>query len=655
MTAAPGHARATAVLAFAALFAYYNALHATFVFDDAVFTDDPNLGTPWKAALAPRPVVALTLAANYWAEGLRPRGYHLFNVVAHLAAAVVLYDLVRRTLLLPRFAGRYAAAAGWVGLAAGLVWLVHPLNTQAVTYVVQRCESLMGLFFLASMWCFLRGCTGDRGAWWHAAGALCAGLSMGSKEVAVALPPVLVLYDRAFLAGSWRGALGRWRVVLAYSALPAVGVAWLVLGGVVSGERNNTVGFAVTLFTPASYALTQTEVIWHYLRLSAWPDVLVLDYLDWPERKSLADVWPTAAGLAALLAVTAYGVIRNRAWAVPAAAFFLILAPTSSIVPIQDAAFEHRMYLPLACLVVLAVVGGWTAAAGRVPTRVLAGALVVVVVGLGFRAVVRNEDYSGATRLFAANAAARPANPRVRGVYADLLRQAGRVDEAEAEIKAAVALPRTTSQNALALGNVLYALGDTADAARYTRGVLAQAPDDPQLNAQLGLVLVAAGKPGEAVGHLEKARGVTAKDALVLTHLGIARAETGDAAGAAAAFAELKQLHPAAVGTLTALARSAALTEATKKVHLDMARRYADAARHMAGDEAAVLDAVALIRARVGDYAAAVTAAEAAAAAAERAGWKPEVVAVLRERIGLFKAGRPYLPADLAAYRGITP
>lgn len=658
MTAAPGHPRAIALLALAALFTYYNSLHGAFLFDDNVFVGDANVGRPWKAAMANRPVINWTLALNYWADGLNPRGYHVFNLAVHGLAAVVLYDLVRRTLLLPRFAGRYPeGVAGWVGLAAAAVWLVHPLNTQSVTYVVQRCESFMGLCFLAAVWCFLRGVTAERRAgWWHAAGVACIGLGVGSKEVAVTLPAVLVLFDRAFLAGSWRGVLGRWRVHAAYAAFPVGWFGWMVFGGLLAGEQNGTVGFAVRLFTPVTYALTQTEVLWHYLRLTAWPDRLVLDYLDWPERKSLGEVWPYAAGLAGLLAVTAYGVLRNRAWAAPAAACFLILAPTSSVVPIQDAAFEHRLYLPLACLVPLVVVGAWRLAAGRVPPRVTAAVAVVLVLALGFRAMVRNEDYASLVRMFGQNSAARPDNPRARGAFADVLRQTGQVAAAEAEIKAAVALPRNTSANAVVLGNVLLALGQLDEAAAYLAGVLAQTPDDPALNAQLGTVLVALGRPAAAIAPLEAARAKKPADVVVLVHLAIARHETGDAAGAAAAEAELKQRFPGHAAVLAGQARGMALAADVKPAHLRIAARQAALARRLAGPaDPAAADAAALVQARLGNYPAAVEAASAAVAGAERAGWDADRLAVLRERVGLFRAGKPYLPADLAAYRGATP
>lgn len=651
-TAAPGFARAATLVAFCALFAYFNSLHGAFVFDDNVFLGDPNRGRPWKSVFWTRPVIGWSLAVNYWLDGTNPRGYHLANLAAHVAATLLLVDLVRRVLLLPRFGGKYDTTAGWVGLAAGLVWLVHPLNTQSVTYIVQRCESWMGLFYLGAVWCFLRGATPDASRWWYAAAALSAALSSGCKEVAATLPAVLVLFDRAFLAGSWAGVLRRWRAHLAVGFLPVAFLVWVTFGGLASGTAEPTIGLGVKLWTPTTYALTQTEVIWHYFRLCVWPTEQVLDYLDWPVRSSLAEVWPYAAGLAAVLAVVTYGVVRNRAWAVPAAAVFLILAPTSSIVPIQDVAFEHRMYLPLACLVALAA-GLLAGPAMRLPTRPVVGVVAALVILLGTMTVVRNEDYSSNYQLYKDNAEKRPNNPRARGAYADILRQHGEFAEADAQIKAAVQLPRNTAANAVALGNVLFALGDADDAVRYVRGVHAQSPTDPVVSELYGLLLLATGKPAEAVPPLTVARAAKPTDPGVLFRLGSAQAGAGDEAAAAETFAALKAASPGFATTLVTQARQTAMSDAAKPVHLRVAALMAAGARRLDGpDDAAALDAAALVAARQGDYPAAAEFARRAAASAERAGWPADKVAVLRERVGLFEAKKPYLPAELAAYRG---
>jgi hypothetical protein len=103
-------AKAVLLLALAGLFAYYNSLHGAFVFDDMRFVADPKLGKPFESSMAARPVVALSLSVNYWLDGLNTRGYHFFNLCVHILSGVLLFDLVRRILQLPRFNGRYTEA-----------------------------------------------------------------------------------------------------------------------------------------------------------------------------------------------------------------------------------------------------------------------------------------------------------------------------------------------------------------------------------------------------------------------------------------------------------------------------------------------------------------------------------------------------------------
>ena len=194
-THGPGAGRAFVLFALVGLFAYFNSLHGDYLLDDFRFTNDANIGRPFQSEMAARPVIAVSLAINYWVDGLNPRGYHAMNLAVHVLAGLFLYDLVRRTLLMPRFAGQFDAWAGWIGLTCGLVWLVHPLNTQSVTYLIQRCESFMGMFFLASLWCYVRGATSVRNLWWNLGALAACALGAGCKEMMLMLPPLALLYD----------------------------------------------------------------------------------------------------------------------------------------------------------------------------------------------------------------------------------------------------------------------------------------------------------------------------------------------------------------------------------------------------------------------------------------------------------------------------
>ena len=161
----------------------------------------------------------------------------------------------------------WGAAATPLALAVALLWAVHPLQTESVTYVVQRAESLVGLFYLLTLYGLVRGATAARPLGWYAVAALACLLGMATKEVMVSAPLVALLYDRTFLAGSFREAVRR-----RYGLYMALAATWPLLEQLIyaSWGRGNTAGFdaGVNCWT---YLGMQCQAIVHYLRLCAWP------------------------------------------------------------------------------------------------------------------------------------------------------------------------------------------------------------------------------------------------------------------------------------------------------------------------------------------------------------------------------------------------
>ena len=181
------------ILMLAASLAYSNCLNAPFIFDDiSSIETSPAIRALWPlsqvVANSNRPILNLTLAVNYAVGGLDVRGYHLVNVVVHLLAALTLFALVRQTLRLRDIASRFQESADLIAFSVSLIWLVHPLQTQAVTYIVQRGESLMGLFFLLFLYCTVRGALSPKPNGWYLSAVLCCWLGMGTKEVMVVAP-----------------------------------------------------------------------------------------------------------------------------------------------------------------------------------------------------------------------------------------------------------------------------------------------------------------------------------------------------------------------------------------------------------------------------------------------------------------------------------
>jgi tetratricopeptide (TPR) repeat protein len=395
------------LLALAGTAAYLNSFRVPFIFDDrSNILDNPHLRALWplsetlrppipRCTVDGRPLISLTLALNYAAGGLDPRGYHLVNLIIHLAAGLLLYGIVRRTL-------HAVPEAPWLALGTAAIWLLHPLQTESVTYIIQRAESLMGLFYLLTLYAALRD--------WKALAVLSSVLGMATKEVMVTAPLAVLLYDRAYRAGSfrkaWRQRKGFYLALAATWGVLAVCVAW--------GSQTQGAGFTFHEITPFLYACSQCGVVLHYLRLALWPSGLVLDYA-WPVAREIQDWLPQGLGILALLIPTLRALWKNHPLGFPAFFFFLVLAPTSSIMPIRDLAFEHRMYLPLAGVAALAILGG-RHLAGRLGLGGLAQGLLLLAAcgGLWTATVLRNRDYRSNLALWADAAFKRPTNPRAQ-------------------------------------------------------------------------------------------------------------------------------------------------------------------------------------------------------------------------------------------------
>ena len=401
--------------------AYSNSFNCPFVFDDRMHIVD---GTTVRRMLyfddagmfTFRPLAMMSLALNFAVGGLRPVGYHIVNLAVHLGAALALFGLLRRILRFPVLRERFGEASTFLAFAVALLWVVHPLQTGAVTYVVQRMESMMGMFYLLSLYCAVRwfeGAEPVKGFSWWAIGSVSAcAAAMACKEVAASLPIMILLMDGLLVSGGFREALRRrWGFYLALAA------TWvLLLPAVLAGmfRPETTAGFGAGI-RPAQYLATQCGVVMHYLALVVRPWPLCLDYA-WPLASSVGEVLPGAVVLGGLLAATVYGVVTRRAWALLGAAFFLILTPTSSIMPIADMAFEHRMYLPLAAVLAGIVLAAyalerrWTPQpGGAAAAACLLGIATLALGGLTFR---RNIVYGNEVEMWSDCIRQNPNNAR---------------------------------------------------------------------------------------------------------------------------------------------------------------------------------------------------------------------------------------------------
>lgn len=606
---------AAACLVVCILATYGNSLSGQFVFDDQFdIVENFNKRPPrplWRVLtttdsrgthLHPRPVVALSFAANYRLAGFQTWTYHATNLAIHILAGLTLFGISRRTLLLAgvrppcNFSGGRVAVpdsscaaprvdddgeATWLALLIALLWGLHPLDTQAVTYMVQRYESLMGLFVLLTLYCVLRAAT-SQARWWQAAAVASCLLAMGSKEVAVSTPLLVLLFDRAFVSGSFREA---WRQRPAmYGGLAATWLAALPLYWTHSGGGGSWAGAGVPVHWH-EYALSQPAVLLHYLRLCFWPVGQCAVY-DWPLAHGLAEIVPPGIAVAALLTLTLYATFRSPRWGFLGAWFFLILAPTSSILPINDLAFEHRMYLPLAAVVaatMLAVHAAWNRwlTTSIAASRLWVPLTMCVAAVLGVATFQRNKVYAGPGAFWLDVLATQPNNlrahlslgtalalanhpeaaieeletalslaPRFPEAYiahCDLggcFRRLGRDEEAFQHFAESVRLNNGYARGRLNLGICLAQRGRYQEACEHLQAALAIDPDLPWIRGWLGTVELRLGQLAAAEEHLSEALRMDPDQAVVHLSMGDLLLRQGKTAAAAQHYREVLRLKP---------------------------------------------------------------------------------------------------------------
>jgi Flp pilus assembly protein TadD len=516
-----------ALLVAAGAAAFANSLSNPFLFDDTgSIVDNPTIRNlsvatwkgPVQSATAGRPVVNFSLALNYALGGLAPSGYHLWNLAVHLLCGLLLFGIVRRTLErletpaapLPTPRRRPPPGRGldkdiqggsptssWLAFACALLWLVHPLQSEVIDYVTQRTESMMGLFYLLSLYAAIRG-------WTAIAIAACA-LGMLTKESMVTAPVMVLLYDVVFVGGSLRRALReRWR---RYAGLAAT---WAVLFMITAtGPRWRSAGFSsgVSAWT---YLLNQPPVIVDYLRRTFWPTGLLLDY-GVPHPITLTASLPAAAVLVALAAVTLLAWLRRRELAYLGVWFFVTLAPTSSFVPIAtEVGAERRMYLPLAAVVTLVVVAvhagarrmasrRQSAGESRPSQRVALGAVLAVAAGVLITVTIRrNQDYTSGTRIWETVVEQRPHGRAHYNLGLSLMEE-GRRAEALAQYQVAV---DDAPDAHYALGFELESEGDHLKAIEHLQEYIRLKPEDINVIRTynlLGRALVSVGRDAEAM------------------------------------------------------------------------------------------------------------------------------------------------------------
>jgi tetratricopeptide (TPR) repeat protein len=447
-------------------------------------------------------------------------------------------------LAAPRLAPDTRAALAFV---ASLAWLCHPLATAAITYLSQRAEAMGAFLYLGVLYAFLRSLSSPRPRTWQGLALLALAAGFATKEVIATAPLLVFLVDAVLVSPGPVAALGRRRGFYAVLGLATLGLALVFVAPELFAEHS-TAGLRFEGSTPLEYARTQPGVVLHYLRLALWPHPQCFDYA-WPIAREGRE-WLPATALVALLLAVAVALCVRRSWVgLAGAAFFLILAPTSSFVPIWDPAAEHRVYLPLAAVLVLAVAGAWWLVtrflhAPRV-APILATAAVLALAGMTVR---RNQDYRTAVRLWEVTVARAPHNARARDNLGAVLLEAGRAEEAIPHLLEALRLGPPVGYN-LAAGSLNLGLAYTSllrpeDAIPCLERAVELAPLDAACHAALGRALAMRGDQVRAIASFRTALGILPGSAETHFRLGESLRVLGRFEDAMAEFQESSRLAP---------------------------------------------------------------------------------------------------------------
>lgn len=411
---------------FVAFEVYGPALNGEFLFDDSYlpFLIPTVADAPFRAWMGVRPALMISYWLNYQQSGLEPYPYHVVGLLLHVVNAFLAGFVVRRLL-------GWAREKGWMretlSIFAGAIFLLHPAQTESVAYVTSRSETMSVFFFLSAYVVFLY----NRAESISIARAIVVlvlfGIACTVKEHTTVLPAVLLLTDFYFVTPFRFTAIRRHLKLYIPIAIGAIFGLFAVFNVL---QKADSAGFQIKDFKWYEYLFTQFKVIWLYLRLFVAPFGQNGDYA-WAASRSITDIG-VLLGLVGLLALAALAWRYRREYPLASFGYFIfliLLAPTSSIIPIRDVAVERRMYLPFIGLLCIAVdfLRRW-----KTSRTIMVGVLTAVSLVAGVASYQRNHVWATALAFWSDVTAKSPNNSRGRFQLAYAQWQAGRCQEAVA-------------------------------------------------------------------------------------------------------------------------------------------------------------------------------------------------------------------------------
>ncbi|MBZ5535387.1 MAG: tetratricopeptide repeat protein [Acidobacteriia bacterium] len=455
-----------------------------------------------------RPVTGITLAVNYWIGGAHPDGFHLFNRLLHILVCLGIFWTVRR--LVPR--------PPHTALVSSLVFAVHPIQTEAITYISGRADALAMLFLVFAWYYFIRQRSGEVYHFkFHLVSLLFYSLGLLSKENVITLLGILVLTEWIYFSrGNLRDLFHRlkldfWRVYAGYLGVTITFLA--VRWAVVKGFRSTNTPFPDNplAYTPFfARAMTAAKILLQSIGLFLWPGSLSSDYsfnqIPVLTQWSTPAFWIVLALTAALVFILVWSYKRFPALFFGLAFFGITYSIVSNIIiPIGTIRADRLMYLPALGLCILVGVGWgrlYESAQGKLVKGVLWAILGAVLVLYCGRTVIRNRDWTDALVLSIHDIKVSPKSGKLQNN----------------------------------LGALYYQTGQYSLAMQHYRIAESIMPDSAPLLTNLGIILKQQGRLDEAVTYLRRAVSLAPRDTRTRNVLGVALQKQGDLSGAIDAF-----------------------------------------------------------------------------------------------------------------------
>ena len=539
------------------LITYSHSLHSPFVFDDiahvsenpAIHVKDLSFANLRKAAvdspIPARPVVYITFAINYFFHQHEVYGYRLVNLIIHMLNGVLLYLFLMNTFRLPVLQDRIKQPF-WTAYLATLIWVIHPLQVQSVTYVMQRMNSLATLFYMLAFLCYLKArLSGSNIRRWLLAGIsfACGLLALSSKEIAVTLPFFILLYEWMFFQDMDFVWLKRNTIVL-------FGVSfWLMVMVFIYVGRNPwqiiSAGYGGKDFTLWERLLTEPRVIFHYMGLFLFPHPDRLTLLpQFQVSRSLIEPWTTLPAIPLSWLIVSISLTMAKEFRLVSFCilwFLGNLVVESSVVPLEII-FQHRTYLPsmMASLLVTYLVLQYVRPNAVAKTILFAGLMV-----LAFWTYERNDTWCDKVYFWRDCLQKNSTDYRVYNNLGKALEERGDVEVAIGMFEKAILVNPEHPRPYNNLGVALLNTGDKDKAMEVLHEALKQAPENPETNYNLGLTHNARNELQKAEEHYLKAHDHFPKDTDPDVHnnLGITLARQGKLREAVEHFREAVRIN----------------------------------------------------------------------------------------------------------------